>query len=278
MAGKNLATIRSEVRQFLLDEFVVDSDTDFQDDELNMIIRDTLVEISEVSPRMVKEELTTTSGSREIDISDIEDLLEIEEVEYRTGYTPVQFRNFSVREAGVLTLEIDFLPGDSEDVYLYCRKTHQLTRNSTTLNPQQERVLVEGAVAKAANNWLGKIRGHIDAAAAAIANINSAVDNMTLRITQATTDLTNARTYIDKLNTRGKPQSDLMTAAYRELQVASDGYLTQSQGYLRELQADLSITNTIRTYQNWATNQLALYKRDLGKIRRRRYQKLYARN
>lgn len=281
MAGKNLDAIRDEARQHLRDEFVEGSDTDFAYDELEMLINNVLVEISEVSPYMVKETLTTTSGSRELDISDIEDLIgtaedAIEQVEYRVDHTPRELRNFSEREAGTIWLEIDFDPSAGESVYLFCRKVHQLTRNSTTLRAREERLLVLGTVAMAAGNWINKIRSFIDNADTIMATANTTTDNMSARITQAVTDIASARTYMNKINVGGRPQNDYAGAAAKELDGAIT-YLQQGQGYFRELNANLTIANAIRTYQNWANNQLALFRVELGKIRRRRSFETYPR-
>jgi len=154
---KTLSAIRTTVRQFLRDEF---SETDYkwEDDELDLHIGDCLAEISERVPYQVKETLTTTASSKELDISSIEDLLEVDKIEFRTGQDPPDYRNCSVF-GSMLTMEIDFLPSAGEDVYLYCHKLHQLTEDSSTLSPQIERLLVLGVTARAA---IAKAQSHIN--------------------------------------------------------------------------------------------------------------------
>lgn len=159
--SKNLSAVRDTVRQFLKDEFQSGIALVWEDDELDLHIGDSLIEISEVSPRVVKETLKTTSGSRELDISSIEDLLDIPQtkgLEYPTGSYPRNYRNYNWIDSDTIEIDTTLTPGDSEDVYLYCEKLHQLTESSSTLSPQIERLLVLGVTAKAA---ISKARSHI---------------------------------------------------------------------------------------------------------------------
>lgn len=158
MAKKTLSAIRAIIRQKLRDEFASGKDYEWEEDELDIHIADCLAEISESSPYQVKETLTTTAGSVELDISSIEDLLYIDEVEFRVGQTPKQMRNCTIF-GDTLTIETDLSPAADEDVYLYCAKTHQLTGSSSTLNPQLERVLIIGVCSAAA---VAKARTLID--------------------------------------------------------------------------------------------------------------------
>ena len=146
---KTLSAIRDIVRQRLKDEFVSGLALEWEDDELDLLVFDCISEMSKCSPYEVKETLTTTAGSRDLDISSITNLLSVEEIEYKVGSTPKNMRSCSVF-GDILTMDIDTSPGDSEDVYLYCHKLHQLTDSSSTLKPQLEDTLVLGVCAKAA--------------------------------------------------------------------------------------------------------------------------------
>ena len=98
--------------------------------------------------------ILTDSDSKEIDISNISDLIRVRTnrgVEYRTGNNPKQFRNHS-RFADVLTMDINILPSASETVWLYCLKKHTLTDNTSTLRSEHETVLIQGVAARAARN------------------------------------------------------------------------------------------------------------------------------
>jgi len=105
-----------------------------------------------------------TSG-KDLNTSSITGLMQVEKAEYKTRQTPQNFRN--VRVFGdILTLDIDFTPTDGDEVFLYCYKVHTLTDSSSTLKPDLEAVLVKGAVAKAAQSWLNKMRDQIVPASA----------------------------------------------------------------------------------------------------------------
>ncbi len=95
--------------------------------------------------------ILTSADSKEIDISEITDLIRVAKVEYRTGKNPKQFRNADVF-ANILTMDINILPSADETVHLYCHKKHTLTDATSTLKPDAEAVLVQGVVARAAMN------------------------------------------------------------------------------------------------------------------------------
>ena len=186
---KKLSAIRATVRQFIRDEFSSAEEYDFQEDEIDLHIADCLTEISERRPCEVKETLTTTADSKDLDISSIEDLLEVLKIEYPTGEDPPAFRNCSIF-GNTLTMAIDSLPSADENVFLYCYKVHQLTEDTSTLNPQLERVLVAGAVPKLALSWINGIRGQVKEAIALISSVHTSIGNMAAKITAAGADLT----------------------------------------------------------------------------------------
>jgi len=159
MATKTLSGIRALIRQFLKDEFQSGVPLDWKNDELDLYIQDILSEISERVPYRVKETLTTTASSRELDISSIEDLLSIDKLEYKTGQDPRDYRNFNEIDADTIEIDTTLTPSADENVYLYCHKLHQLTESSSTLSPQLERILVLGVTAQAA---IAKAQSHIN--------------------------------------------------------------------------------------------------------------------
>ncbi len=98
--------------------------------------------------------ILTTADSKEIDISNIKDLIRVRTnrgVEYLTDYNPKRFRNHS-RFADVLTMDINILPSANETVWLYCLKKHTLTDKTSTLQPKHQTVLIKGVAARAARN------------------------------------------------------------------------------------------------------------------------------
>jgi len=163
MATKTLSAIRGTARQFLRDEYT-GNDYEFADDELDLHINECLVEISERRPYEVRETVVS-DGTKEVDISSITDLLDVEKAEYPTGNDPPDYRDVSVFGT-TLRIKINTTPTSGEDVYLYCHKVHQLTEATSTLKPDSEKVLVEGVVAKAAQAWCNKMRSQIVPASA----------------------------------------------------------------------------------------------------------------
>ena len=93
-----------------------------------------------------------TSG-KDLDISSIEDLIEIKKAEYPTRQDPQKITKFTVF-GDIVTLD-DISPTDGDEVFLYCKKFQTLTDSSSTLNSILEDVLIKGIVAYAARSWLG---------------------------------------------------------------------------------------------------------------------------
>jgi len=269
--GNPLPAIKAKVHQALRDEFVDGAEQDFQEDELDLHIADCLVEISQRRPYEVKE-TKTTKASRDLDISTIEDLLEVDKVEFPVGSDPPDYRNVSIF-GDTLTIDIDTKPTADQTIYLFCLKLHQLTEVSSTLPTQLESLLVTGVVAKAALGWINQVRDEVKEAIARITDIHTAIGNMTSETTgieQAIKDLATGRTLgFNKIYVGRDPLGDYATFAARELGNAN-AYLAQSQGYLRELTSRLSISGVINSYQTWANNKLALYRADLGRLARAR--------
>jgi hypothetical protein len=78
--------------------------------------------------------------------------VEIEAVEYPVGNYPPSYVRFSVW-ADTLTLLMDSLPGDAEDVYVYYGKLHTLDADSSTLPAKLEDLVALGAAAHASIEW-----------------------------------------------------------------------------------------------------------------------------
>ena len=146
----NLNDIRSRIRKDLHDE---DSQNyRWTDSELNRHIDHALRELSLSCPLEAKATLSTTADSRDLSLSSISDLVEIEAVEYPRGNYPPSYVRFSVW-ADTLTLLSDSVPGDAEDVYVYYGKLHTLNADSSTIPPKLEDLVALGAAAYAAIEW-----------------------------------------------------------------------------------------------------------------------------
>jgi hypothetical protein len=146
----NLNDMRSKIRKDLHDE---DSQNyRWTDSDLDRHIDHAVRELSLSCPLEAKATLSTTAGSRDLSISSLSDLVEIEAVEYPAGNYPPSYVRFS-GWADTLTLLIDSLPGDGEDVYVYYGKLHALGTGSSTIPSRLEDLVALGAAAYAAIEW-----------------------------------------------------------------------------------------------------------------------------
>jgi len=146
----NLSDMRARIRKDLHDE---DSQNyRWTDDELNRHIDRAVRELSLSCPLETKATLTTNAGSRDLSLSALSGVVEIEALEYPVGNYPPSYIRFSVW-ADTLTLLIDSLPGDVQDVYVYYGKLHTLDADSSTIPAKLEDLVANGATGYAAIEW-----------------------------------------------------------------------------------------------------------------------------
>lgn len=115
-------------------------------------IERAVAEFSIARPLEQKTTLSTTDGSRELDISGLADLVAIEAVEYPVGEEPRRFVQWSLW-AEVLEMLIDETPGDSEDVDVYWTALHVVDTEGSTVPAQYDALLLTGAAGYAAVEW-----------------------------------------------------------------------------------------------------------------------------
>lgn len=140
-----LADIRTRVRKDL-------DDTDsgnyrWTDTELDRHIQRALDETSRAMPHESAATLIATEGSRDLSLSAITGLIEVEAIEYPVGAFPPAYVPFS-RWANTLSLLVDEAPS-AESVKLYCTVQHTLDGSGTTLAGFQEDIVATGASAYA---------------------------------------------------------------------------------------------------------------------------------
>jgi len=123
--GRTHAELKADIGINLKDTAFATFDTA----DVNKFMRTCLREVSNYSPLKIKEILTTTAGSYELDVSSITDVLRYDELEYKVGANPKTLRNFSEEEFGVIRMEIDTAPPSSATVYLMCAKAHHLDQD-----------------------------------------------------------------------------------------------------------------------------------------------------
>ena len=145
----NLSEMRTIVRRDLHDEDA--SNYRWTDDELDRHIAHAVKDFSEYLPNEQKATKATTSGSRELDISNLSDRVTVVAVEYPVANFPKRYQRFSLW-ADTLTILGEEIP-DGSDVYIYYGKVHTLGAESSTIPAQHEDLIAAGACGYAAVEW-----------------------------------------------------------------------------------------------------------------------------
>ena len=121
-------------------------DTDSQNyrwttDEVEGAIQRAVLEYSVHAPVEQQEDITTSDGDIELDISGLTGLLQVVSVEFPLGKSPKYMQHFE-RYAGHLYMEDE---GDGTDARVRWLKTHTLAAGSTTIPAEHEEIIVLGA-------------------------------------------------------------------------------------------------------------------------------------
>jgi hypothetical protein len=130
------------------------------DDVLARHLERANLAVSLAAPRQMTTTLATTAGSRELDLSEEEELQElvrIEAVEWPAGRYPREFVRFQHWDQ-LLTLLVDHPPQAVEDVIVYWGAVHPFDIEETepvTLPVDAIEVLLLGAAGYAAVEWAG---------------------------------------------------------------------------------------------------------------------------
>ena len=145
----NLSEMRAIVRRDLHDENA--GNYRWTDDELDRHIAHAVKDFSEYLPDEQKATKATTSGSRELDISDLSDRVMVVAVEYPVANFPKRYQRFSLW-ADTLTILGEEIP-DGSNAYIYYGKVHTLSAESSTVPAQHEDLIAVGACGYAAVEW-----------------------------------------------------------------------------------------------------------------------------
>jgi hypothetical protein len=135
----NLTEMRARVREDL-------QDTDSQnyrwtDDEVDGAIDRVVTEYSLPAPIEQQDDVATTDGDTELDISSLSGLLEVKSIEFPIGQSPKYYQRTEYW-AGHLYMEDE---GDGEDARVRWLKKHTLSVSSTTIPAEHEEIIVLGA-------------------------------------------------------------------------------------------------------------------------------------
>ena len=145
----NLTEMRTIVRRDLHDEDA--NNYRWTDDELDRHIAHAIKDFSEYLPCEQKATKASTSGSRELDISNLSDRVMVVAVEYPVDNFPKRYQRFSLW-GDKLTLLGDEIP-DGSNAYIYYGKLHTLDATSSTIPAQHEDLIAIGACGYAAIEW-----------------------------------------------------------------------------------------------------------------------------
>jgi len=126
---KTLSNIRDDVELILEDT----TNTIFTTTNIDKQIEFALKEIVNYVPRIVREKRLVTSGSREIDTTNIANLSRVIEAEYPISEYPPNKHNVLVIDDSCIALDIYNAPTASDAVYLFCEKVHTLVDKPSTL-------------------------------------------------------------------------------------------------------------------------------------------------
>ena len=135
----NLIEMRARVREDL-------QDTDSQnyrwtDEEVDGAIERAVEEYSLRAPIEQQDDIATTDGDTELDISGLSGLLGVKSVEFPIGRNPKYYRRIECWAAH-LYMEDE---GDGEDARVRWLKRHTLDAGSTTVPAGHEEIIVLGA-------------------------------------------------------------------------------------------------------------------------------------
>lgn len=141
-----LPDIRTKVRQDL-------HDTDpgayrWSDDQLDRHIAHALADLDLAMPREQSATIATTPGSRDLSLTSLTGLVEVESVEYPLGNYPPSYVRIS-RWDSTITLLVDSEPTGADAKVLYTAR-HELDDSGSTVPAAMEDALAMGAAGYAA--------------------------------------------------------------------------------------------------------------------------------
>ena len=156
----HLTEMRTRVRRDLRD--TDETDQRWSDDELDRHIERAVRDLSLAAPVEAVTTLTTTAGSRDLDVSGLADRVSIEAVEYPAGQYPPSFVPFSAW-GDTLTLVVDPAPRTGERATVSYSKLHTLTDETSTLPAALEEIVATGAGGYAALEWASFATNRVNA-------------------------------------------------------------------------------------------------------------------
>ncbi len=146
-----VAALRARLRRDLHDEDPAQQR--WTDAELDRHLQRAVRELSLALPREAVATITAPGG-RQLDISSLTDLVEVEAVEFPVGRFPPSLVPFSLW-GQTLTIVGESYPAAGEEVRIYYGALHRLDESGSTIPQALEELVLLGAAAFAALEWAG---------------------------------------------------------------------------------------------------------------------------
>jgi hypothetical protein len=259
----NRSTILAAARQKLLDEFANGTTEKWQDDELQMLIDDCLVEVSNSSPNVVREVLVTIA-SKELDISDITNMLWPIHAEYPVGSDPREYHNVTKIDNETVELDIETAPTAGSSGVL--AGTVTFTHGSTAVTGSGTAFTSLSAgyhIKKSTGSRWYRIASVTSATALVLAEVCREVTGAdTVNVTQYCTDKV-AYLYCAKVHTLTDSENTLTPNLERLiiLGVAGQAAINRAQSLIDKV--NNGGASTPSQLQAWGTTQIQLYRAGL---------------
>lgn len=266
---KTLTAIRETVRQFLRDEFQVDEEMAFEDDELDLHIAHVLTEVSARSPYEVKETLRTCNRTGTATATTASHLIDTANLQFvagdvgKTVYNSTDGTTAKVTaytSTSDLTLDTDIM-ASGETYYIY----HYNGTSGKDLNKSSITNLIE--VEKAEYTTRQNPRN--------FRNVLVFGDVVTLDVDSEPDDNEEVFLYCHKVHSLTESASSL--TADLEVVLIKGTVAESAQAWLNEMRKQI-VPSSIRLYQGWVDRQYAKYQKGLDSIIRPSVWEFYPRS
>jgi hypothetical protein len=275
----NRSGIIATVRQKLLDEFASGTTQKWADDELNILLDDCLVEVSQYSPNIVREVLVTLGDSKELDIEDVADLLWIDKVEYPVDQSPRSYCGFYPIDNKTIELDTSTTPESGASGVLAGTVTFNHGSTAVTGSGTTFTSLAAGYhIKKSTGSRWYRIASVTSATALVLDEVcRETTGADTINVTQYCTDEV-AYLYCAKVHTLTDAVNTLTPALERllVLGVAGQAAINRAQSLIDRV--NIGGQGTPSQLQAWGTTQIQLYREGLHNLSRTRQSFSYPKN
>ncbi|MFA5378361.1 MAG: hypothetical protein WC455_21585 [Dehalococcoidia bacterium] len=271
-----LVAIVNSVRQKLRDEFVSGTDFEWKDDELRLIINDCLIDISRVSPRIVREVLPTVDESKQLAINGISDLMWIVRAEYPVGNNPPSYHNVEQIDNEIVELKITSTPEAGTTGTL--TGTVTFANNSTAVSGAGTAFSTELAadyhIKKSTGTRWYRIKSVTSDTALVLDEVSLDTGADTVSVTQYSTDEV-AYLYCAKPHTLTESASTLNPIMESLLILGTSGQAAINRAQSLIGSVNIGGASTPAQLQAWGATQIQLFRAGLSRLSGNRKSEVY---